>query len=582
MQTITHTVRIDSNNHGQTAENPAPALVMGQATEYAINLIDANNQPFNPPNIGGVEEWRFVLAGDFNQSTPNCLTTSARYAGQGWFFADVSESWTAEMVSYLGGAEYKPIQAEIIGIGSAGETKDDWVFQFSTYIRNRVDAIGHDAPSAVTPYITSADLEQERATYLEPILSGVESVSGIVSNSSYGNEGLLNQLRSTHTTLSNKATDIYDRISNTMTGLPIIQYHSERAANTVNNANHGNAAIKATVDTLATSAQATGIQATLDDSYHGLSTIRAIVGTNYDYLSNENYGLPAIKAALGNAPALTRAQMLNVIQNRSLAAVPVESTAISVPFDMETQPGLYAFVNWASTSLKVSLALPIRSITMGTGFFQNTTGVELFKLTQTAAGGYGVTLPSFQNSDFRKVWIQQTGAASTGPFSMGGGMFNNCGNLVAIRMVGVVNPFGAQLGSLPNLEYIDAADSSGYTSTSQNFVATTANYYPKLKVIRAANVTQFSNNCFLACPNLQIVDMRSRTLTTVPTLTLNAVTAFHGLKFVIPDSLWSSWAEATSGNWYNARNAGYVTFEKASEYTGDDYSNYDWEGLDTL
>ena len=269
MQTITHTVRIDSNNHGQTAENPAPALVMGQATEYAINLIDANNQPFNPPNIGGVEEWRFVLAGDFNQSTPNCLTTSARYAGQGWFFADVSESWTAEMVSYLGGAEYKPIQAEIIGIGSAGETKDDWVFQFSTYIRNRVDAIGHDAPSAVTPYITSADLEQERATYLEPILSGVESVSGIVSNSSYGNEGLLNQLRSTHTTLSNKATDIYDRISNTTTGLPIIQYHSERAANTVNNANHGNAAIKATVDTLATSAQADAILEAIGSTPYG-------------------------------------------------------------------------------------------------------------------------------------------------------------------------------------------------------------------------------------------------------------------------------------------------------------------------
>ena len=241
-------------------------------------------------------------------------------------------------------------------------------------------------------------------------------------------------------------------------------------------------------------------------------------------------------------------------------------------------------MNWGTERLKLTLALPVRSITMGTGFFQNTTGVELLKLTQAANGGYGVTLPSFQNSTFRKVWIEQTNGAaySAGPFTMGGGMFQNCGNLVAIKLAGLVNPFTAQLGNMPNLEYLDASDTSLYTSTSQSFAATTSNYYPKLKVLRAANVSQFSNNCFLACPNLEVVDMRTRTLTTVPTLTLNAVVAFHGLKFVIPDSLWTSWAEATSGNWYNACNSGYVVFEKASEYAGDDYSDFDWEGLDTL
>ncbi len=583
MQTITHLVRIDSNNHGTTAENPAPALVMGQATEYAISLIDENNQPFDPPNIGGVQEWRFVLAGDFNQSTPNCLTTSARYAGNGWFYADVSESWTAEMVAYLGGAEYKPIQAEIIGIGAAGETKDDWVFQFQTYIRNRVDAIGHSAPSAITPYFTREEYQAEEANYLQPILTGVESISGTVGTLA----------------TSAQATGIQSALDNQTNGLAAIKTRVGDVYQYLDGCVYPQACDAATY--------ARQNNEELTDSNHGLSTIRAIVGTNYDYLSNSIYGLPqlnaahtaiiesqnfglvqltnkvtAIQTALQNLPALTREQMLNVLQNRSLAAVPVESTAISVPFDMETQPALYAFVNWATESLKVTLALPVRSITMGTGFFQNTTGVELFKLTQTANGGYGVTLPSFQNSSFRKVWIQQTGTATAGPISMTGGMFQNCGNLVAIKMVGVVSAFGAQLGSLPNLEYIDAGECSTYTGTSQSFVATTSNYYPKLKVIRAANVTQFSNNCFLACPNLEVVDLRSRTLTTVPTLTLNAVTAFHGLKFVIPDSLWSAWAEATSGNWYNAKNSGYVTFEKASEYAGDNYSNYDWEGLDTL
>ena len=256
MQTIVHAIKIDSDNHGYTATENKPALVMGQATDYAISLIDETGQPFEPQNLEGVNEWRFVLAGDFDQGTPNCLTTSARYAGQGWFHANVSDSWTAEMVHYLGGAAYKPIQAEIIGIGAGGETKSDWVFQFETYIRNRVDAIGHSAPSAITPYMTSADLIAATVDYLDPILEGVESVSGTVLNSTYGNEGILNQLRSTHTTLSNKETDIYNRISNTTTGLPIIQYQAERAANAVNNANYGNAAIKAKVDTLATSAQA--------------------------------------------------------------------------------------------------------------------------------------------------------------------------------------------------------------------------------------------------------------------------------------------------------------------------------------
>ena len=92
MQTIVHAIKIDSNNHGYTATERKPALVMGQATEYALSLIDETGQPFEPQNIEGVNEWRFVLAGDFDQATPNCLTTSARYAGQGWFYADVSES----------------------------------------------------------------------------------------------------------------------------------------------------------------------------------------------------------------------------------------------------------------------------------------------------------------------------------------------------------------------------------------------------------------------------------------------------------------------------------------------------------
>ena len=251
MQTIVHAIKIDSNNHGYTATERKPALVMGQATEYAISLIDETGQPFEPQNIEGVNEWRFVLAGDFDQGTPNCLTTSARYSGQGWFHANVSESWTAEMVRYLGGAAYKPIQAEIIGIGAGGETKSDWVFQFETYIRNRVDAIGHSAPSAITPYMTSADLIAATVDYLDPILEGVESVSATVDTLA----------------TSAQADAIQSALNDSTNGLESIRNSAYAAftqaglaRNAVCDSTFGNQAIKSKVDTLATSAQAAAIQ----------------------------------------------------------------------------------------------------------------------------------------------------------------------------------------------------------------------------------------------------------------------------------------------------------------------------------
>ena len=294
MQTIVHAIRIDSDNHGYTATQDKPALVMGQATDYVINLIDETGQPFEPQNIEGVNEWRFVLAGDFDQGTPNCLTPSARYSGQGWFHANVSESWTAEMVRYLGGAAYKPIQAEIIGIGAGGETKSDWVFQFETFIRNRVDAIGHSAPSAITPYMTSADLIAATVDYLDPILSGVESVSARVN-------------------------DIYADLEHPDNGLAAITEIAWTTSEDVASINGLVDDIDGRTKTLATSAQATAIQSALNDSTNGLESIRnsayaafTQAGLARNEVSDSTFGNRAIKSKVDTLA--TSAQAANIYQ----------------------------------------------------------------------------------------------------------------------------------------------------------------------------------------------------------------------------------------------------------------------------
>lgn len=153
MQIITMYLRADSVNakvvdsFNQTISS-LPSLTRGMRAELVLKLLDADGEKVKD-NLGGYASWDFVIADDWNTSTPPQIRVIDGITITGnEIHIPLTETNTEELIASLGTAESKNFGCELAGF-ETGETTPGYLLQFSISIRNRRGAAGAGSPTPV-------------------------------------------------------------------------------------------------------------------------------------------------------------------------------------------------------------------------------------------------------------------------------------------------------------------------------------------------------------------------------------------------------------------------------------------------
>lgn len=151
MQKIPFFIKMDGvvgqlvDSYGQSANRPV-TITRGMQAELVIQLLDGEGEPYE---LGEYAAWDFVLAHDWDTTTPPQLRVSEGIVADGNSIAIPLENInTVELIAQLGKNESVTLGAELCGF-SAGMSTPDFVCQFSLTVRNRRSDAGTGSPEPV-------------------------------------------------------------------------------------------------------------------------------------------------------------------------------------------------------------------------------------------------------------------------------------------------------------------------------------------------------------------------------------------------------------------------------------------------
>ena len=493
-----------------------------------------------------------------------------------------------------------------------------------------VDAVGTDAATAATQATANNGLLTDSTNGLAAIKTAVNTTNTALSDQTNGLQAIKTQAADAATqaaSAATKAQTVATTVNNGTYGNQAIRTAVDAANAALGNSTYGLAKIKQAIDDItfpsdyATSAQATSIINKLDDGTNGLAAIKTQAATaatqattaatqsttaatkataNNTLLTDSTNGLAAIKTAVEAAKTVTADQCLQIILSRNLGMSnsPLRITLPqlgSLMYDGFMAGGeMPQMVEVRAIGGAGTLPWPSGS-TAPSSFLRGVRGVELLRLTYNTAPtptalALGISASSITAMpNLRKMYLRtdrETGWTNNTGLTFLQGMQQHP-NLVAVKGVGRVVHLSLfnTVSSLPQpakLEYMDFSEAIS-TATSQSVGGSSPGVpFSALRVVRLANSSAFAAvfNTPANFPSLEVIDMRTRTVTTIPTITTTSNAIKTGVKVVVPDALATNWAANT--NWAHfVTNHGWQIVS-ASNYTGDDYENYDWEGLDTL